>query len=146
MGARQGMAQVSLLTRHWELKLLALAFSTALWFFVMTSEKSDLIMAVPVEVDAVPPGLAITGELPETITVQLHGLRGTLARLAPDQVKARLNLADSHAGETTIRLLPEQISVPHGVTVLRVNPSRIRVMLAPPGSPRNLPGRGEPRS
>ena len=35
---------MSVLTRHWELKLLALAFSAVLWFFVTTSEKSDLIV------------------------------------------------------------------------------------------------------
>jgi hypothetical protein len=122
---------MSVLTRHWELKLLALAVSTVLWFFVMTAEKSDLIVSARVELDGVPPGLEVVGEKPESIDVQLHGLRGALARLGPDQVKARLSLAGSRPGEVQLRILPEQIQVPAGITVLRVNPSRVRLTLAP---------------
>ncbi|HYB44272.1 MAG TPA: CdaR family protein [Candidatus Methylomirabilis sp.] len=121
---------MSLLTRHWELKLLALGFSVALWLFVMTSEKADLILSAPIEFDGVPPGLMVAGERPDSVDVQLHGLRGTLARLAPDQVKAHVSLAGVEPGEITLRLLPEQVIVPTGVTVVRVNPSRIRVVLA----------------
>ena len=57
VGARPRMApEMSGLTRHWELKLLALGFSVALWLFVMTSEKSDLILSAPLEFDGFPPG------------------------------------------------------------------------------------------
>jgi hypothetical protein len=124
---------MSALTRHWELKLLALVFASALWLFVMTSEKSDLILSAPVELDGIPPGLVISGERPEAVDVQLHGLRGTLARLAPDQLKARLSLAGARPGEVMLRVLPEHIVVPPGVTVLRVNPSRIRLVLVQGG-------------
>lgn len=134
---------MNLLVRHWELKLLALAFSTALWFFVMTSEKSDLVVSAPVELDGIPLGLRLAAEVPDSVDVQLHGLRVTLARLSPDQVRARLSLTGAQAGETVIRLLPEQVSVPPGVTVLRVNPSRIRVVLAPAAPPGEA---REPRS
>ncbi len=120
---------MNIVTRHWELKLLALGFSIALWLFVMTSEKSDLIVSAPIEFDGVPPGLTLTGERPDSVDIQLHGLRATLARLSPDQIKARVSLSGTGPGETTLRLLPEQIAVPAGVTVIRVNPSRIRVML-----------------
>jgi hypothetical protein len=64
------------------------------------------------------------------VDVQLHGLRGALTRLGTDRVKARLNLAGAKAGEVTVRVLPEQITVPPGITVVRVNPSRVRLVLA----------------
>jgi hypothetical protein len=76
----------------------------------------------------------VKGERPDSVDVQLHGLRGTLSRLGTDRVKARLNLAGSKAGEVTVRVLPEQITVPAGITVVRVNPSRVRLVL---GSPRS---------
>ena len=134
--------QVSLLLRHWELKLLALGFSIALWFFVITTETSDLVLSAPIEFEGVRPGLMLTGERPDSVDVQVHGLRGTLARLSPDQVKAHVSLAGVGPGETTLRLWPEQVTVPVGVTVLRVNPSRIRVMLA--ASPRTERASGRP--
>jgi hypothetical protein len=125
---------VSVVTRHWELKLLALGVSMVLWAFVMTSEKSDVIMAAPLELDNIPAGLEVKGERPDSVDVQLHGLRGTLSRLGSDRVKARLNLSGSKEGEVTMRVLPEQITVPAGITVVRVNPSRVRLVL---GSPRS---------
>jgi hypothetical protein len=120
---------MSVLTRHWELKLLALGVSMVLWAFVMTSEKSDLIMAAPLELDNMPVGLEVKGDRPGSVDVQLHGLRGTLSRLGTDRVKARLDLAGSKAGEVTVDVLPEQITVPPGITVVRVNPSRVRLVL-----------------
>jgi hypothetical protein len=120
---------VSALTHHWELKLLALLVSMVLWAFVMTSEKSDLIIAAPLELDGIPAGLEVLGERPDSVDVQLHGLRGALSRLGTDRVKVRLSLAGSRAGEVTLRVLPEQITVPAGITVVRVNPSRVRLVL-----------------
>jgi len=120
---------MSVLTRHWELKLLALGVSMVLWVFVVASEKSDLIMAAPLELDNIPAGLEVKGDRPGSVDVQLHGLRGTLSRLGTDRVKARLNLAGSKAGEVTVRVLPEQITVPAGITVVRINPSHVRLIL-----------------
>jgi hypothetical protein len=120
---------VSVLTRHWELKLLALGVSMVLWVFVMTSEKADLIMAAPLELDNIPAGLEVRGDRPDSVDVQLHGLRGALTRLGTDRVKARLNLAGAKAGEVSVRVLPEHITVPPGITVVRVNPARVRLVL-----------------
>jgi hypothetical protein len=125
---------MSRLTQHWELKLLALGVSMVLWAFVVSSEKADLLMSAPLELDNIPAGLEVKGDRPDSVDVQLHGLRGSLARLGTDRVKARLNLAGTTAGEVTVRVLPEQITVPPGVTVVRVNPSRVRLVL---GSPRS---------
>jgi hypothetical protein len=95
----------------------------------MTSEKSDLIITAPVELDGIPAGLEVLGERPDTVDVQLHGLRGALSRLGTDRVKARLSLAGARAGEVTLHVLPEQVTVPPGITVVRVNPSRVRIVL-----------------
>jgi hypothetical protein len=120
---------VSALTRHWELKLLALVVSMVLWAFVMTSERTEVVIAAPVELDGIPPGLEVKGERPDSVDVQLHGLRGALQRLGTDRVRARLSLTGARAGEVTLRVSPEQISVPPGVTVVRINPSRVRLVL-----------------
>lgn len=117
------------LVRHWELKVAALALSSALWVFVMTSEKAEVVLAAPIELDAIPPGLEVSGERPDSVDVQLHGLRAVLARVGPEHVRARVNLAGARPGEIVIRLVPDQITVPSGVTVVRVTPSRLRVTL-----------------
>jgi hypothetical protein len=120
---------VSALTRHWELKLLALAVSMVLWAFVMTSERADIVIAAPIELDGIPAGLEVKGERPDSVDVQLHGLRGALDRMGTDRVRARVSLAGSQSGEVMVRVQPEQITVPPGVTVVRINPSRVRLVL-----------------
>jgi len=127
---------MNVLTRHWELKLLALGFSVALWLFVMTSERTDLILSAPLEFEGLPPGLTLTAQRPESIDVQVHALRGSLSRLTPDQVKVRISLSGTRSGEIELRVLPEHVIVPSGVTVVRVTPSRFRVVLEAPSTPR----------
>jgi YbbR-like protein len=96
---------------------------------VMTSEKADLVLAAAVELDGIPAGLMLVGDRPDSVDVQLHGLRAILARVGPEHVRARVNLAGARPGEVVVRLVPDQIDVPSGVTVLRVSPSRLRVTL-----------------
>jgi len=118
------------LVHHWELKLLALAFSAALWVFVMSSEKTNVTLPLPVELDGIPSGLTVTSERPDTVDVQLHGLRSALLRVAPDALRVRINLAGSRPGEVVVGLAPDQIMVPPGVSVVRITPSVVRVGLA----------------
>jgi hypothetical protein len=132
-----------ILFRHWELKLLALAFSVAIWLFVMTTERAEVILSVPVDVQGLPDGLALAGEVPESVDVQLHGLKGALSRLSGSQVHARLDLSAARPGETTVKLGPAHVQAPPGITVLRVMPSRVRVVVVA-GSP--APPQAQPRS
>ena len=121
---------MSIVTRHWELKLLALAFSAGLWVFVMTSEKTNLVVFLPLELDPVPAGLVVTGKSPESVEVQLHGLRSALTRVSPESLRLRVSLAGARPGDLVVSLGPEQIVVPPGVSVLRVTPAVVRVALA----------------
>jgi hypothetical protein len=49
--------------------------------------------------------------------------------MGTDRIRARVSLAGSQSGEVMVRVQPEQITVPPGVTVVRINPSRVRLVL-----------------
>src|SRR5262249_25449321 len=106
------------------------------WLFVMTSERSDLILAAPIGFEGLPAGLSLTPDRPDSVDVQVHALRGSLSRLTPDQVKVRITLSVARSGEISLRILREHVSVWYGVAVVRVNPSKLRVMLEAPTAPR----------
>jgi YbbR domain-containing protein len=122
---------IRFLVRHWELKLLALVFSAGLWLFVMTSQKTNVVLTLPLELDSLPPGLVVKGEKPDNVEVQLHGLRAALLRVSPESLRVRVSLVGARAGDVLVSLGPEQVVVPAGVRVLRVNPEVVRVVLAP---------------
>ena len=83
---------MTVLMRHWEMKLLALVFAFALWLFVMTSQKTNVVMSLPLELDSLPPGLVVTGEKPDNVEVQLHGLKAALSRVSPESLRVRVSL------------------------------------------------------
>jgi YbbR domain-containing protein len=122
---------IRFLVRHWELKLMALLFSSGLWLFVMTSQKTNVVMSLPLELDALPPGLVVASEKPDNVEVQLHGLRAALSRVSPESLRVRVSLVGARPGDVLVSLGPEQVSVPPGVSVLRVNPGVVRVVLTP---------------
>jgi hypothetical protein len=121
---------LSWLVRHWELKLLALSVSAGLWVFVMASERTNMTLPLPIELDAVPSGLVVTSERPDTVDVQLHGLRSALIRVSPDALRVRVSLAGARPGEVAVGLAPDQIVLPPGVSVVKITPSVVRVGLA----------------
>jgi YbbR domain-containing protein len=121
--------EVRALLQNWELKLLALVLGLGLWFFVMSSDRADIVLSVRVELHQVPPGLVVVGERPESVDVQLQGIRTSLGHLTADQVRARVSLSGVGAGDVAFRLLPEHITAPRGITVLRISPSRVEVTL-----------------
>jgi YbbR domain-containing protein len=121
---------IVIITRHWEIKLLALIFSAGLWVFVMTSEKINAVLSLPLELESLPPGLVVKDESPDTVEVQLHGLRAALLRVSAESLRVRVSLAGARPGDFVVSLGPEQIVVPPGVSVLRVNPGIVRIVIA----------------
>ncbi len=71
------------------------------------------------------------GPAPETVTVQVQGLRTSLARLTSDDLRAQVTLARLGAGDAVVQVVPESVVAPRNVAVLRVSPSRLRVTLEP---------------
>lgn len=129
---------------HWQLKLLSVLFAVALWLFVVSEDKVETVFAAPLELREVPPGLEIARVETDTVEVRVRGLRSIVSRVRDRDLRVTVDLEGASPGETVVRLLPEQIRVPRGVEVLRVTPSRVRVVLKPVGSARTSaePGSG----
>lgn len=129
VGAGPWMAPQVSVIRNWQLKLLALVLAVSLWVFVVTAEKTEVVVALPIELHSVPPGLEVVGDRPERAEVHLSGLRTSLARLASEPVRARLSLVGARPGEMVLRLQPDHLELPRGVTAVRISPATVRVTI-----------------
>ena len=118
------------LSTHWELKLIALLVAFTLWFFVATSEQSQLAVAAPVEYVGLAPSLVLVSGQRESIDVEVRAVRSVVARLGPETVRARVDLAGLEEGESMVQVTPGDVQVPPGATVTRINPSRLALTLA----------------
>jgi len=120
--------------RHLGLKLLALAVAVLLWMIVSGEETVERGLRVPLELQQVPAGLELLGEVPATVDVRVRGASGTLSRVGTGDVIAVLDLRGARAGRRLFPLTPEQMRVPFGVEVVQITPSAVAMAFEPSAS------------
>lgn len=117
------------LARNWDLKIVSVAIAFALWFFVVSSDRSQLTLAAAVEYDGGDERLVLVGSSREAVDVQLEAARWALARLGRADLRVRVNLAGLGEGESIVRLSPGQVQAPPGAAVIGLTPTWLRVHL-----------------
>src|SRR6058998_3224274 len=116
-------------THNWYLKLISLGLAAMLWTFVATEASSEIGMEVPLEYRNIPPQLEITGDTTNTVQVRLRGSVNVVKEISPKDVSTIVDLEGMKAGEKIISLTLQNVQVPFGAEVVRVNPSRVRFSL-----------------
>jgi len=120
--------------RNLGLKFAALGLGTLLWFTVSGQQVERTIRA-PIEYVHVPDGLAITGDASDNVLVHVRGAESQIGLITACDVRAVIDLAGAHPmTKGTLALRTDQIVVPFGVEVLRVDPSEVTATLEPTGA------------
>src|SRR5438270_8655851 len=94
--------------RHFGLKVLSLGLAILLWMVVSGEETVERGLRVPLELQQVPAGLELSGDIPATVDVRVRGASGTLSRVAAGDVVAVLDFRGARAGRRLFPLTPEQ--------------------------------------
>jgi YbbR domain-containing protein len=110
---------------HLGLKLLSLVMALLLWMVVSGEETVERGLRVPLELQQVPAGLELTGDVPTTVDLRVRGPSGTLSRLAAGDIVAVLDLRGATEGRRLFPLTMEQVRVPFGVEVVQVSPPSV---------------------
>jgi len=108
---------------HLGLKLTSLALAAALWFVIAGQKTSEMGLEVPVELQNLPKELELMGDPVTQVEVRLRASPGIIQQVERGDVSARIDLAGAGEGERIVHLTAESITVPYGVTVVRINPS-----------------------
>jgi YbbR-like protein len=111
--------------RHFGLKLLSLAVGVLLWVVVSGEEIVERGLRVPLELQQVPAGLELEGDVPATVDVRVRGASGALSRIGAGDVVAVLELHNAQSGHRLFPLTPDQVRIPFGVEILQVTPSAV---------------------
>ena len=94
--------------RHLGLKVLSVVLALLLWMIVSGEETVERGLRVPLELQQVPAGLELTGEVPATVDVRVRGASGTLSRVSTGDVVAVLDLRSARSGRRLFPLTPER--------------------------------------
>jgi YbbR domain-containing protein len=126
------MSVRNILFDNWGIKLLSLALSVSLWFYVTSKGKTEITLTVPLELRNIPQSMAVVGNVTGSLEVRVQGQERVLRDITiGKKVFGVLDLSLAKVGENVVPLSPDDIRRPSGVTVMHLSQSEVRVKLEP---------------
>ncbi len=119
--------------------LASLLFIGMIWFVLTRGFDPLLItMDIPVEYVDRDPGQIILNTSTNTVRLHLSGSHILLRSMDPDQVRVRVSLSDASVGENVIPITEENVTLPPGVLLSKVDPRLVELEIDVPVT-RSLP-------
>jgi len=116
----------SALTANLVPKGIAFALVLVLWGFIAGQQRTEMWLTVPFEYRNIPTNMEIAGELVNKVEV---GPRGVISGVSQDQVRAHIDLSQGLRGLNYVRITTDNIRIPLGTEVTKINPSSMRIRL-----------------
>lgn len=114
----------NVLTKNIWLKLTSFVLAITLWFFVILSGRSGIILDVPVMYDNIPTDLEVV-DFPKTVSIHVEGQEQILKNLKQNEISAVVDLHDAKTGRNFYTLSPENVNLPRTVEVTNIDPQTI---------------------
>jgi hypothetical protein len=112
--------------RNFGLKVLAVGIATLLWVAVGGEKIVERSLRAPLELLNRPEILEVVGDTPTAVDVRVRGTSAALARLAPGDLTAVLDVATAKPGPNFFHLAPDHIRAPFGVEVTHAGPATLQ--------------------
>jgi YbbR domain-containing protein len=126
------MGYRKLLFDNWGIKLVSLGLSLTLWFYVTSKGKTEMTLTVPLELRNIPQGMTVVGDVAGSLEMRVQGQERVLRDISiGKKVIGILDLSMTKVGENTVRISPDDIRRPAGVTVTYMSLSEAKVKLEP---------------
>lgn len=119
----------SALTANLVPKGIAFALVLVLWGFIAGQQRTEMWLTVPLEYRNIPTNMEIAGELVNKVEVGIRGPRGVISGVSQDQVRAHIDLSQGLRGLNYARITTDNIRIPVGTEVTKINPSSMRIRL-----------------
>ncbi len=119
----------SALTANLVPKGIAFALVLVLWGFIAGQQRTEMWLTVPFEYRNIPTNMEIAGELVNKVEVGIRGPRGVISGVSQDQVRAHIDLSQGLRGLNYVRITTDNIRIPVGTEVTKINPSSMRIRL-----------------
>ncbi len=121
-----------LLLDNWGIKLVSLGLSLTLWFYVTSRGRTELTLTIPLELRNVPQGMTVVGDVAGSMEVRVQGQERPLRDITiGKKVFCVLDLSMAKAGDNAVRISPDDIRRPAGVTVTYMSLPEVKVKLEP---------------
>ena len=116
-------------SKDWLIKLISIFFAIFLWYFVAGEDRVDMNVRIPVEIVNLPRDLVISNQFKDILDVTVSGPRSIIREISQQQISRSIDLSHATPGNIVIDNKNDSMSFPRGITVLRVQPSHIILLL-----------------
>jgi diadenylate cyclase len=123
---------------NWGPKLIALALVSLAWLILASPQQVKVNVTAPIRYVNIPSELSLGEESAKTVRLTLSGRRHSIRVLGDNEVRVQLGLGKRAAGTHLIKLSARNIDLPLGVTIDRVTPQNIKVILTPSSGDPNV--------
>jgi len=110
-------------------KILALLLAVLLWFLVVGEERAEVGLTIPLELVNIPRTLIVVNNITQGIDIRVNGPRSLVRSLTGRGLSKSLDLSSARAGTITFPISAEGIKLPRGVTITRIHPPQVVVVL-----------------
>ena len=122
----------NLLFENWAIKLISLALSLTLWFYVTSKGKTEMTLTVPLELRNIPQDMAVVGDVVSSLEARIQGQERVLRDITlGKKVVGIIDLSTAKIGENSLPISPDDIRRPSGMTVTYMSLSEIKIKLEP---------------
>lgn len=129
-----------LVLHNWWAKLLALGLACALWLTVANAPPAEAQLAVPLQLENVPPGLRLVSDVPTHVQVTVRASANLLQELPFEQLVVTVDLKGFGEGNHRYRFSSHDVQLPPGIDVVRITPAELRLeLVVPPTEPESAP-------
>jgi hypothetical protein len=111
------------------LKLAAVLLSVALWFFATSRGQSEISIDVPLVFRNIPSGLEMIDNNIKTISLNIKGQERPIKNIKLSDIGVYIDLSKAKKGKSIYYVTRDNIKLPHGITVLNINPSSVKVII-----------------
>ena len=115
--------------KNWVLKLLSFLFALFLWYFVVGEDKVDMNVTIPVEIVNLPRNLVISNQFKKQLEVTVSGPRSLIRGMTDQHISRTIDLSKATPGTVLMQNNPESISLPRGLSILRIQPPSLTLLL-----------------
>jgi len=112
------------------LKLISLFFAVTVWFYVTPIAPRDTLevnYVLPLELKNIPENMMTVGKIEDRINVRLKGRQGIIKDIDPGRLSVGLDLSNAQEGTKYYKIHPDNITLPSGVEVVRIDPKVIKI-------------------
>lgn len=116
-------------TENIPLKIAAIVIAVILWLFVTSKGLTEASFDVPVDFVNIPQGLDIVRYDIKSVNIVIRGYERFIKNIKQGDIRINVDVSRAKKGEAQLPIRAGDIRLPNTVSVVRIDPSSIKVIL-----------------